>query len=158
MSHFLYGHKDLTGVKDVWKIGIVMTPWSAVRLRQRHCWNTVSLDYLFFGRKRHIKRLEDRVKEHFKYQSGSTLAGACRTELFQVSEEELFAYIRDQIKKDDLHVQEIVLETPYTASSAGQCPFKIPREDLAARWCENLVEERWGKDPIRVQFESLFSC
>ena len=158
MSHFLYGHKDLTGVKEVWKVGIAMTPWSAVRLRQRHCWNTVSLDYLFFGRERHIKLLEDRVKENFKDQCGSALAGNCRTELFQVNELELFNYIREQIKTDDLHVQEVILKNPYSASSAGQCPFNVPREDVASEWCENLVEKHWGKDPEKILFEKLFQC
>jgi len=158
MSHFLYGHKDLTGVEDVWKVGIAMTPWSAVRLRQRHCWNTVGLDHLFFGRARHIKLLEKRVKTHFKHRCGSELVGNCRTELFQVSEIELFNYIREEIKKDNLHVHEVVLSKPYTASSAGQCPFNVPREDIAAEWCENMVEKHWGKDPERIQFERLFTC
>ena len=118
----------------------------------------MDLTICFLAVERHIKLLEDHVKEHFKYQCGSVLAGNCRTELFQVTELELFAYIRDQIKKNDLHVQEVVLEKSYTASSAGQCPFKVPREDVSFKWCENLVEQQWGKDPEKVLFERLFKC
>lgn len=158
MSHFLYGHKDLTGEKDVWKVGKAMTPWSAVRLRQRLCWNTIGLEYLFFGRKKHIEFLESKVKKFFNYKSGTQLAGKCRTELFKVPEDALFGYIRNLIKEHNLHVQEIRLDKSYTATSAGDCPFGVPQEEYAARWCEDLVEQRWGKDATLKHFESLFSC
>lgn len=158
MSHFLYGHKDLTGEQDVWKVGRALTPYSAIRLRQRLCWKTIGLDYLFFGRPRDIEFLESKVKTHFKYSSGTALAGKCRTELFKVAEKELFAYIRRLIKDHELHVQEIKLETPYVAASAGDCPFKIPQEYDAGSWCDALVEQKWGKDPRQLRFESLFSC
>ena len=158
MSHFLYGHKDLTGEKDVWKVGKAITPYSAVRLRQRLCWKTIGLDYLFFGRARHIEFLESKVKNHFKHSSGTALAGKCRTELFKVTEDELFTYIRYLIAEHDLHVQEVKLTTPYTAASAGECPFKIPQEDYASQWCNTLIEQKWGKDPEKVLFERLFQC
>jgi hypothetical protein len=156
MSHFLYGHKDLTAEPDVWKVGKSLTPWSAVRLRQRHCWNTVGLDYLFFGRARHIDFLENQVKRHFEYRCGSSLVGNCRTELFKVPEQELFDYIRDQIKTHELHVNELVLKEMYSATSAGQCPFGVPSEDTADHWCEQRVLEMWGKDPDEILRERLF--
>ena len=44
MSHFFYLHKDLTGEPDAWKLGIALTPYSAVRARQKFCWNKFKLD------------------------------------------------------------------------------------------------------------------
>jgi len=156
MSHFLYAHKDLTGQADVWKVGKALTPWSAVRLRQRNCWNTVGLDYLFFGRASHIEKLESRVKKNFDYCSGTSLVGDCRTELFQVKEKMLFDYIRNQIKQDELHIKEIVLEKPYIATSFGSCPFKVPSEDHARAWCNKIVKNNWGDEPEQILIRRLF--
>ena len=68
MSHFLYIHKDLSNVAGVWKVGVAMTPYSAVRARQKFCWNKFHLDYLYFGLPWHVKFLEKTIKKGIVFE------------------------------------------------------------------------------------------
>lgn len=160
MSHFLYIHKDMSGTPDVWKPGVTMLPYSAVRARQKFTWNQFELNHLFFGRPRSIAFLEKSIKTRFNHCSGKMLQGfGTQTELFLVKEEDLLSYIRSTIQQNDLDVKEVLLEKPYTASSASQCPFKCPPEYDAYRWCQNKADELFGKDPYRSaqdKFHELF--
>ena len=160
MSHFLYIHKDMSGTPDVWKPGIAMLPYSAVRARQKFTWNQFELNYLFFGRPRHIVFLEKTIKSHFSYCSGNILQGfGGQTELFQIKEEDLLFFVRSTIAQHNLTIKEILLEKPYTASNSGQCPFGCPTEAYAESWCNNKAVELFGKDNYRSakdMFDQLF--
>ncbi len=74
-SFFLYLHKDLSGHPDVWKLGKAMTPYSAVRARQKFMWEKFGLDYLYFGRPSHIDCLEEIVKTNLFSFSATNLLG-----------------------------------------------------------------------------------
>jgi hypothetical protein len=160
MSHFLYIHKDMSGTPDVWKPGIAMLPYSAVRARQKFTWNQFELNYLFFGRPRNIVFLENSIKSYFSHCSGKTLQGfGGQTELFQVKEQDLLLYIRTTIQQHDLAIKEVLLEKPYTASNSEQCPFNCPPEAYARSWCDQKAVELFGQDSYRTakdMFSELF--
>jgi hypothetical protein len=160
MSHFLYIHKDMSGTPDVWKPGITMLPYSAVRARQKFTWNQFELNHLFFGRPRNIEFLEKSIKTRFKHCSGKMLQGfGTQTELFLVKEEDLLFYIRSTIQQYNLAIVQVLLEKPYTASSRSQCPFNCPQEFNAYRWCEDKADKLFGKDSYRStkdKFGELF--
>ena len=145
MSHYLYLHKDLAEHEDVWKAGITITPYSAVRSRQRFSWKQFGLDYLFFGRPDDIKALEAGIKKKFNRLSGKKLNGiGTQTELFCIKIESLLAFINTAIATYDLDIVEIKLEQPYTASSSGRCPFGVPSDTEAGYFLDRLCEEKFG--------------
>jgi hypothetical protein len=150
----------MSGTPDIWKPGIAMLPYSAVRARQKFTWNQFELDYLFFGRPRNIAFLEKTIKSHFSHCSGRTLQGfGGQTELFQVKEEDLLSFIRMTIQQHSLAIREVLLEKPYTASNSKQCPFDCPPEAYAESWCNKKVVELFGEDPYRTSkemFDQLF--
>jgi hypothetical protein len=69
------------------------------------------------------------------------------------------AYIQTTVQQNNLAVREILLEKPYTASSASQCPFDCPPEFNAQRWCDDKADKLFGKDTYRSakdNFDELF--
>jgi len=152
MSNFLYIHHDLSGVPDVWKIGIAMTPYSAVRARQKFCWNQFSLQHLYFGSSFSVSYLESAVKRHFANRSGKVLKNfGSQTEMFNVPIDELLTFINQYVERHQLLVKKIDLVSDYTASNSKSCPFKIPSEDMAGYWCTAKVKEIFGdaQDPAQ---------
>lgn len=151
MSHFLYVHKDLTGISGVWKIGQAITPYSAVRARQKFCWQQFGLDYLWFGFPGHIDFLEEVLKKKFRDCSGQHLQNfGTQTEIFKIDINFLRKEISDIIKEHNLCVRELILDTPYVASNSGQCPFKIPSEKEAYYWLTKKALEAWPDEADRV--------
>jgi hypothetical protein len=157
MSHFLYIHKDLSGSAEWNKIGQAITPYSAVRLRQRFCSMEFSLDHVYFGRERHIERLEDRIKERYNHLSGKALTGRNQTELFKVSQEDLVDYIGDTIKELGLNINKVKLSKPYSASSSGLCPLDVPSEKEVWSWAQKIVKDTWGEDEERLLLKQLWA-
>jgi hypothetical protein len=146
MSCFLYMHRDMSKHEDIWKIGVAKTPYSAVRARQKFCWDKFGLDYLYFGNPYHISSLEERAKQYFYPRSGKYLNRiGGQTELFSIDIKLLKGFIDTQISQFEYQVREIVLDKPYTASSSGSCPFGIPSENQVDGWLEK-------------KFHELFSC
>lgn len=145
MSHWLYIHEDMGGEPDVYKPGIAMLPYSAVRARQKFVWKKFELTHLYFGRSEHIKILEHRIKKNFYECSGQAhLGNGAQTELFKVKETELLMYIQHAISTYNLDVKKILLKEPYSASSSGKCPFECPPERDAKEWCEEKVNAWFG--------------
>ena len=58
-SFILYIHNDLSGDPDWKKIGKAMTPYSAVRSRQKNCSKKFYLNHIFIGDPCHINVLEE---------------------------------------------------------------------------------------------------
>ena len=172
MSNFLYIHHDLSGVPDVWKIGVAMTPYSAVRARQKFCWNQFSLQHLYFGSPCSVAHLESAVKQHFASRSGKVLKNfGSQTEMFNVPIDELLTFIDQYIERHLLLVKKIEMVSDYTAANSKSCPFKIPPEDMAGYWCSTKVKEIFGdaQDPAQGfgglrkikhlnMFHHLFDC
>lgn len=142
MSHFLYVHKDLNRTKDVWKLGITLTPYSAVRSRQKFCWEKFGLDYLWIGDPNDIALLEQTLKTDLKALSGKALKGfGTQTEMFKIPINELLKYIALLIEVNNLRVKQVSMSEPYTASNSGSCPFGIPSEKDAHEWLRWKVSE-----------------
>lgn len=168
MSHFLYIHKDLSNVKGVWKIGVAITPYSAVRARQKFCWNKFSLDYLYFGLPGHIAFIEKRIKQKFSRFTGKNLQGhGASTEMIKIDIEILLKAIKDIIVEHDLKVNQLDLENPYSAAKSSDCPFGIPSEQYAGYYLQKRAIEffkvkgtdqpRKFKISSRTMFEELFN-
>jgi len=166
MSHFLYLHQDLSGTPNVWKVGKAITPYSAVRARQKFCWKQFGLDYLYIGVPEDISNLEQWIKDDLKEYSGKHLKGfGTQTELFNIEINKLLRHINNIIVDEELKVKQVLLTEKYTASSSGNCPFGIPSESLAHYWLEDKIIAMFGdqkftdKKKIRLSrnmFSKLF--
>lgn len=168
MSHFLYIHKDLSNVAGVWKVGVAMTPYSAVRARQKFCWNKFHLDYLYFGLPGHVKFLEKTIKHRFNHLTGKQAQGtSANTEMIKIDIEVLSKEIKKIIEERNLKVHQLELAEPYSAAKSGDCPFGIPSEVYAGAWlqskakhffkAEDLEQPRKIKLNARTMFSELFT-
>jgi hypothetical protein len=147
MSHFLYIHKDLSNVAGVWKVGIAMTPYSAVRARQKFCWNKFHLDYLYFGLPGHIAWLEKRIKNKFRHLTGKQTQGTgANTEMIQIDIDILLKEIQQEIQERDLKIRKLELPEPYSAANSGHCPFGIPSELYASEWLQDKATHYFVKE------------
>jgi hypothetical protein len=149
MSNFFYIHKELSGQADVWKIGISITPYSAVRLRQRFLAKRFELDKVYFGRGRDIKTLEDTLKRKLEY---CAIGNYGQRELFKIKFNDLENMINDIIENLDIEVDNA--GKSYSASSSGICPLGAPTEHLAGAWCSIRVMEKFGRDKALDIFDS----
>jgi hypothetical protein len=156
VSFFLYLHEDLSGEPDVWKLGKAMTPYSAVRARQKYMWKTFKLDHLYFGRPKHINRLEENLKNDLFYCSATRLLRTgCQTELFKISADLLLAQINSTIKNLSLDV--IKIDIPYySASKSSDCPLKIPSELKSYHYLSDVINNNFGEDVFETIFNEFF--
>jgi len=166
-SYFFYIHPDLTKVPDVWKLGITKTPYSAVRARQKYCWEQVGLTHLYFGLPFSISLLESNLKKRLGYLSGKSLQQfGTQTEMFKIDINTLLLEIDSIIVEKELYIKKVDLPTPYTAVNAGQCPFGICSEDFADNWARNKAIEIFGTNAEKqdqskvssiVMYDELFA-
>jgi len=156
MSHWLYIHKDLSSDPDWNKIGVTLTPYSAVRARQKNCSKPFCLDHLYFGREGHIDRLETDFKKTFGVLSGRSLTDLGQTELFKVSQQDMINWLNSRITDLELQVFKVQLTAPYTASKSSDCPLNVPSESTAWEYCQKLVKQTWGKDQQEILIDKLF--
>ena len=152
MSHFFYIHKPVCGTPGVSKVGIAITPYSAVRLRQRVMAQRFSLDYVYFGRKHHIRKLEKGIKDQLSHK---LLGGSAQTELFEIPTDIMRKFVHSYISSNNLDVKEVVLESPYSATNSGQCPLQLPSEKYVNNYLENMIKEQFGSEYDRL-FDLLF--
>jgi hypothetical protein len=145
MSNFLYIHKDMSGDPAWNKVGISITPYSAVRSRQKNCSQEFTLDHLYFGRAVHIERLEYLLKDTYKNFTGKVITGRGQTELFNLTQDQLVKIIDENIVKKEFDIIKMELKNPYRASKASDCPFDVPSESAVAPWAKKLVLETWGE-------------
>jgi hypothetical protein len=145
MSNFLYIHKDMSGDPAWNKVGISITPYSAVRSRQKNCSQEFTLDHLYFGRAVHIGLLEYILKDTYKSFTGKAITGRGQTELFKLTQEQLVKIINESIVEREFDIIKMALKKPYSASKASNCPFDVPSESAVAPWAKKLVLETWGE-------------
>lgn len=125
-SFFIYIHDDLSGDPEVNKIGRAMTPYSAVRLRQRFMSKLFELNYFFFGHPDDIHKLETHIKFTLK---SVAVRNRCQRELFRKPIDEILTIIHDYIEKHHLRVARVDMgNTKYSAHNSRGCPLKIPSE------------------------------
>jgi hypothetical protein len=156
MSHFLYIHKDLTNVPGVWKIGVAQTPYSAVRARQKYCWNKFHLDYLYFGLPGHIELVEKRIKCIFNRFTGKQAQGnSANTEMIKIDIAILLQSIEGIIKQFDLKIHRLELPELYSAANSSKCPFGIPTESSSYRWLQDKAVRFFGSKELEQPLELI---
>ena len=144
-SFVLYVHDDLSGDPAWKKVGRAMTPYSAVRTRQKNCSRKFQLNHIFMGDPYHIQQLEQQFKHKFYHSSGAHINKInSQTEMFCMSESEIVSGLQDIIQKHNLHVVPMPLEEPYSASNAGECPLGIPIETQSHHSLRQWVQHKWG--------------
>jgi len=157
MSHFFYIHRDLRDHPDVNKIGIAISPYSAVRARQKFCWDQVGLDHVYFGMPNHIRYLETIFKQKYFEFSGKHLnRRGGQSELFKMTEKEILNAVDKIIKGYKLNIKKLELTELYTASNSQQCPLKLPPESQLHNHCNREVSKIWGT-PIVESKTNTFS-
>lgn len=144
MSHFFYIHRDIGGKENVYKIGKAITPYSAVRARQKFCWGKVSLIHLYFGGEYSVDLLEKELKKRFRNVSGKVINGF-GDEIFQVNIDCLLKEINGIIQTSKLNIVKLKLDEEYSATSSQKCPMRIPSEQQADKWCKNKFAEIFRK-------------
>lgn len=142
MSCFFYIHRDLSGVENVYKVGKTILPHSAVRMRQRFCWNTFALDYLWFGTSQHIEALERRVKWQFSLRSRAHQKGFGE-EMLMMPINELLDFIDRTIDVCKLRVVRIPMDRPYSATASKNCPLNTPGESSWDWYANSKIRDLW---------------
>lgn len=161
-GYFFYMHPDLMGTPDVWKIGVSLTPYSAVRARQKFCWNPVALHHLWFGYPPHVATLEANIKSKFKHLSGNRLQKiGCQTELLKSPVDDILLAAGDIIKNYDLCIKKVFLNGFYTANRSTQCPLGCKGEKTVHPQLNQWCRDEWPQlqRSIRVsnnQFNQFF--
>jgi hypothetical protein len=158
-SFYFYIHREISGLDGVWKVGKAMTPYSAVRARQKFMWNKFSLDYLYFGNPKHIDRLENKIKIMFYHYSAKFLQnGSAQTEILKIDISDLLATVNFLIKENNWQIKLIELKKPYSASNSGECPLNIPSEAYSHSFLARKAEAEFGPDPDTSNFYSLLEA
>lgn len=147
--YILYIHPSLCGTPNWWKVGQAITPYSAVRVRQRFMVAPFEIPNIWFGRSADIETLENAVTKKFP----GTEKGGGNTEMVNCTLSELTSFINDYITEKNgnnqflsdqaaLDIIELPLDAPYTATNSSNCPFGFPSEknihEWAAQECDNF--------------------
>lgn len=155
-SFFLYIHDDISGEPDWVKCGKSMTPYSAVRLRQRIMVKKFHLNDLYFGDPNDIDTLENGIKTMFSNVSGKALLGTAATEVYKTSAQSIKQQVEWLIKHLGLRVIKVQLDEPYSAANSGSCPFNLPSEHKSHDYLTDLVHQYFDlKQPIIFKEEEL---
>lgn len=154
-SYVLYLHRELRLLENWWKAGRAITPYSAVRLRQRLVHDQFCLEHVYFGNPEDIKWLEKRIHSAFPGPDNTY----CNKELVQVEEARLLAFIDHQISHFGLEITH--LGDNYTAHRSQHCPYGFPVEKDIHEWARDKLEETFGtqrgKFRPKNEFVNLFS-
>jgi hypothetical protein len=140
-SFFFYIHNDLSGDPNWKKIGKSMTPYSAVRARQKYCSEVFHLNHIWFGNPKDINFLEQTIKSNLHKLSAKYLKGISATEVFKVQEKELIKQVNQLIEDYGLRVWKQQLDKPYSASKSGDCPLQIPVETESYHYLKKMLQE-----------------
>lgn len=162
-SYWLYIHPELQGKEHYWKVGKSLTPYSAVRSRQRFLVNDFYLTNLWFGDPNDIATVENIVHSMYRPNYNSKL-GSGRGELVYYNELEhgypLDIAISTVIRIRNANVKPMSIGNPlgYHATNSTQCAFNCPQEKDAHTWSRRKLKEMFGlkvNDP-RSMFDELF--
>ena len=147
-SFFFYIHNDLSGDPDWKKIGKSMTPYSAVRARQKYCSEVFHLNHIWFGNPKDINFIEKTIKTNLHELSAKYLNGISATEVFKIQENELIKQVNQLIEDYGLQVWKQQLDKPYSASKSSECPLEIPMETESYHYLKKILQEN---KPITIK-------
>lgn len=159
VGRFFYVHPDVSGVTGVWKIGVTISPYTAVRQRQKFMHKTFSIDHLFIGTGRDIAQLESNLKQLLN-DAGYATQRSSQTEMFEIDIDKLLGIIEQQIYDHDLNVFKFPLKEPYSATSSGSCPLGLPSESKVTQYVKNILKTQFNiidpEDSYNNVWHSLF--
>ena len=148
-SYWLYIHPELTGKPNYWKVGKSLTPYSAVRSRQRYLVDDFYLTAVWFGHPDDIAELERAIHSIWRPADDKKL-GSSRGELIYYKEEDsssssssLEMFIEQMIYSRNSRVKRMYTGNPkgYHATNAGQCCFESDQEKYAHEWSKRKLKE-----------------
>lgn len=162
-SYWLYMHPELGGQQHYWKVGKSLTPYSAVRSRQRFLVDDFYLTAVWFSEPGEIAALERDIHDIWRPKYGKKL-GSSRGELIYYNPEEenrnLTTAVELMIISRQANIKRMYTCDPkgYHATNAGQCCFHSDQEKYAHEWSRTKLRDLFN---IRVgspknQFENLF--
>jgi hypothetical protein len=162
-SGFFYLHRSIDKTPDIWKVGVTLSPYSAVRARSKFTWEKFVLDHLYFGVPADVGILEETVKNSLYERSGAHLNGlGGQTEIFNITEAELLEKIQQIIITRGLNVSKLELGEPYCANNKTTCPLGLPGEQNMLDWTLREVEKQWPgslmkkRPSTNIMFNLLF--
>ena len=145
-SYWLYIHPELSNKENYWKVGKSLTPYSAVRSRQRFLVDDFYLTAVWFGHPDDIALLEAEIHRMFRPVVWNKL-GSSRGELVYFNPEHetetLEQTIDAVITVNEYRVRRIVAPSPrgYHATNASQCPYGCAQEKDAHKWSRAKLRE-----------------
>ena len=163
MSYWFYLHPELSGRTNYWKAGKSLTPYSAVRSRQRFLVDDFYLSAVWFGHPTDIAKLEKLVHGLYSPRGQSQL-GSSRGELIYYDPKEqdssLEARVEQIIYSYNLSVQRMFTgdSRGYHATNSSQCCFGCWQEKDAHEWSRRRVWELFNRrlGRARTTYDSLF--
>lgn len=145
-SYWLYIHPELSQKDHYWKVGRSLTPYSAVRSRQRYLIDDFYLTAVWFGKPDDIARLETTVQSIYKPLDSP---GTGRRELIYYNPNEqhhsLETAIDVIIYGHKLKVVRRYTGNPrgYHATNSGQCPLHCDQEQYAHEWSRQQLKQQF---------------
>jgi hypothetical protein len=138
-SYWLYMHPELSGAEHYWKVGKSLTPYSAVRSRQRFLVNDFYLTALWFGHPDDIARLERDIHQLWRPRSEQRLGSSRRELIYYQPDQEHHAALDTAIEimlwSRKLRIQRMHTGTRgYHATNSSQCCFHSAQEKDAHEW------------------------
>ena len=161
-SYWLYIHPELQGKKNYWKVGKCLTPYSAVRARQRFLVDDFYLTAVWFGVPGDVAQVESAIHAAYRPKYGAQL-GSSRSELVYYDEdqagESLISTIDTVIAIQGARLKRRPIKNPkgYHATNSGQCVFNCPQEKNAHEWSRQQIKTMFDiKYDSRDMFLQLF--
>ena len=163
-SYWLYLHPELQGKKNYWKVGKSLTPYSAVRSRQRFLVDDFYLTAVWFGHPSDVAAMEQIIHSIYRPILGSKL-GSSRGELVYYDEEaegySLATSIQLAIDLRKASLTRMHTSDPrgYHATCSSQCVFNCVQEKDAHEWSRRLIRSMFNRRVTvkpKTMYEHLF--
>ena len=143
-SYWLYLHPELQGKQHYWKVGKALTPYSAVRARQRFLVDDFYLTAVWFGHPKDVATIEQLIHSMYRPMNEARL-GSSRSELVYYNPEDheltLESSIQLAIDLRGASLKRMSTGNPngYHATNSTQCPFDCPQEKYAHDWSRKRI-------------------
>lgn len=161
-SYWLYMHPELQGKPNYWKVGKTLTPYSAVRSRQRHMVDDFYLTALWFGHPDDVDTLEYVIHSIYR-PTGNNKLGSGRGELVYYNAEQEGCRLDTAIQRS-IDIRGADMKRMYTGNARGyhatnstQCVFNCVQEKDAHEWSRLRIKEMFNTDRRLVKPKSIFA-
>jgi hypothetical protein len=162
-SYWLYMHPELTGEPGYWKVGKSLTPYSAVRSRQRFLVNDFYLTAVWFGHPNDIADQERDILVRFRPPHTQRL-GSSRSELIYyqppAGQPQLAQVLDQMILSSQRRIQRMHPDDArgYHATNSGQCCFGSDREAYAHEWSAMKLMDMFNVQSPRMRSQQDYQA